>query len=766
MLPLLLLWVIGLFLMTGPIQSDLTSKARDRLTAEFPWAKAEFSGRDATLTGVSPTAEAQAAASDRADNTFGVRLVNNSTSLLAEAKPWIWSAERAGQKVTLGGFVANEAARAAILDQAKQAVPGAEIVDQMKLARGASALAGPAATYGLAQIGRLPDGKANLSDSILTVTGTAPSADIYAAATGAMRPAGLGGTDTIGLPTVQPYQWQAQKAGANITLTGFAPSQAVKDKLGEAAKAAAPNAAISNQLRLAAGAPAVLEPMATAAFAQLGRLNSGIASLVDGTYSITGVAPSLEVANAVAAAARTLPQGATFARADISSPAINPYTWSANRAGNAVTLSGFVPSAEVKAANVAAATAAIPGVTVTDQQQLGAGAPNGFAAMSAYGIRQLAGLTNGVASIAGAAYTLTGEAPSEAARLAVAAGASTPPAGFSLASASLTSPRANPYTWSATRNAGAVTLSGFVPDQATRDANVAAVRAAVPNVLLTDQQTLSAGAPNGFGAMARYGIEQLSRLNQGVASLANTAFSLTGVAPSAQVRDGAVAATRSLPAGFTLDKVDVTAPPPAPAAAPVVAAPPAPPAPPPAPAPAPVVAAPPAPPAPPSARAPVIAEVPAAVLPPPPPPMPVLVAPPVAVPPPPPVAAPVVASTQAVASCQKQFDDLLVEPVLFDTNSDVIRSVSYVLLGKLAGVAKTCPSQDIEIAAHTDSDGSDVYNQDLSERRAKSVVEYLVREGVAGTILKAVGYGESRPIAPNDTPENKQKNRRVVFTVK
>jgi OmpA-OmpF porin, OOP family len=119
-----------------------------------------------------------------------------------------------------------------------------------------------------------------------------------------------------------------------------------------------------------------------------------------------------------------------------------------------------------------------------------------------------------------------------------------------------------------------------------------------------------------------------------------------------------------------------------------------------------------------------------------------------------------------VDTCQQQFNALLNEPILFDTDSDNIRSVSYLLLGRLAGVAKTCPTRTIEIGAHTDTDGSPVYNQDLSERRARAVVEFLVREGVAGTNLKAVGYGETKPVAPNDSPANKQKNRRVEFTVK
>jgi outer membrane protein OmpA-like peptidoglycan-associated protein len=265
--------------------------------------------------------------------------------------------------------------------------------------------------------------------------------------------------------------------------------------------------------------------------------------------------------------------------------------------------------------------------------------------------------------------------------------------------------------------------------------------------MLTDQQQLGVGAPNGFAAMAAYGIGQLAPLASGTASLSNAAYTLTGAAPSITVRDQIVAAMTRLPPGFSLARQEITAPPPPP-----------PPPPPPAP---PVAVAPPPPPAAPPPRQ-------VAVAPPPPPPLPVVPVPPpppplpvVPVPPsPPPPAAPV------VDTCQPRFNALLQEPILFDTNKDTIRPVSYVLLGRLAAVAKSCPTRTIEIGAHTDSDGPDVYNQDLSERRARAVVEYLVREGVAGTNLRAVGYGESRPLAPNDSPANKQKNRRVEFTVK
>ena len=239
--------------------------------------------------------------------------------------------------------------------------------------------------------------------------------------------------------------------------------------------------------------------------------------------------------------------------------------------------------------------------------------------------------------------------------------------------------------------------------------------------------------------MTAYAIGQLGRLNSGTASLSNMAYAITGAAPTVAVKDQAVGATTTLPAGFTLARQEITAPvvvAPAPivvAPTPVVVPP------------APVVVAP----------APVVVPpVPlVAVAPPPPPPAPV-------------VPVPVVAAPFVTDTCQVQFNALPSEPILFDTNKDTIRSVSYIVLGRLAAVAKTCPTRTVEIGAHTDTDGTPAYNQDLSERRAQAVVEYLVREGVAGTMLKPAGFGETKPIAPNDTAENKQKNRRVEFVVK
>ena len=84
----------------------------------------------------------------------------------------------------------------------------------------------------------------------------------------------------------------------------------------------------------------------------------------------------------------------------------------------------------------------------------------------------------------------------------------------------------------------------------------------------------------------------------------------------------------------------------------------------------------------------------------------------------------------------------------------------------MAGTAKACPGLKIEIEGHTDSEGTPERNQRLSDRRAQAVVDFLIKRGVDQAQLQAIGYGETRPLAPNDTTENRAKNRRIEFTVR
>ena len=72
----------------------------------------------------------------------------------------------------------------------------------------------------------------------------------------------------------------------------------------------------------------------------------------------------------------------------------------------------------------------------------------------------------------------------------------------------------------------------------------------------------------------------------------------------------------------------------------------------------------------------------------------------------------------------------------------------------------------IEIEGHTDAEGTPERNARLSRRRAEAVAEYLAEAGVDAQKLSAVGYGETRPVAPNDTPANRARNRRIEFAVR
>jgi len=100
--------------------------------------------------------------------------------------------------------------------------------------------------------------------------------------------------------------------------------------------------------------------------------------------------------------------------------------------------------------------------------------------------------------------------------------------------------------------------------------------------------------------------------------------------------------------------------------------------------------------------------------------------------------------------------------ILFDVDSDRIRPESTPTLAEIGNMLEAHPDLRISIEGHTDDTGDDAHNQELSERRAQSVRALLLDQyGIAEGRLEAKGLGESNPVAPNDTPEGRQNNRRV-----
>lgn len=101
----------------------------------------------------------------------------------------------------------------------------------------------------------------------------------------------------------------------------------------------------------------------------------------------------------------------------------------------------------------------------------------------------------------------------------------------------------------------------------------------------------------------------------------------------------------------------------------------------------------------------------------------------------------------------------------FETNKDVINPTSFASLDELADVLKQEPTWTLKIVGHTDNVGADDFNLELSKKRADAVKKYLVPKGVAEINITTEGKGETIPIAPNETKEGREKNRRVEFVI-
>lgn len=122
--------------------------------------------------------------------------------------------------------------------------------------------------------------------------------------------------------------------------------------------------------------------------------------------------------------------------------------------------------------------------------------------------------------------------------------------------------------------------------------------------------------------------------------------------------------------------------------------------------------------------------------------------------------------TISAEECQTRFSVISTTgAIYFKTGSAELDKASEPLLISVADIANRCPSVKIEVTGHTDSIGSSQANRELSEHRARSVVAFLVQRGVAATRITAAGFGDTHPVAPNDTEANRAKNRRIEFRI-
>ena len=608
-----------------------------------------------------------------------------------------------------------------------------------------------------------------------------------------------------------PYIFSATRAGDQFVLKGGVPSPVTRARLLEAAKSSAPKAEIVDALSYATGEPQGFEAIALRGLAEAARLEGGAFTLTDKSYAIAGQAPSSAIYEAAIASTQQLPAGATLGAVAVLAPEAKPFVWSATSDGVATTLSGVAPSIETRTSVARAATLLLPGRMIVDQMRIARGAPAGdFTAVTAYALNELGRLAKGRVVISDGAYTINGEATSTQAYEAALAATQKLPEGLTLARADILAPEVKPFVWSARNDGDAITLTGMAPTGAARAVIAEAASKLFPGRTIVNQMGIARGAPEGdFVAAATAAMTELGKLATGEARLVDARFSISGeaaadvtnevVAASARARLAAPFEVASVdikemnikPYVFSLAKTDgkVTLSGYAPdekarrellvaakaaffqdsvedglkigkgAPANLVAA----------------LKSMFGPMARMSSGSLVVTDgdvqidghaiyakavdqiktalsgaLPAGFR---------IGGAHVDVAPPGPAIAP--------AQCQPLFNGLLDKGrILFDTGSANLSKDSLAVLDHLVDLAARCRDADIEVAGHTDTVGSADSNLDLSRRRAAAVVAYLADAGIETTRIASQGYGQTKPIASNDTAEGRAQNRRIEFLVK
>src|SRR6202012_2790336 len=240
----------------------------------------------------------------------GVRRVNDEPRLVPEAKPFVWSAERDVVRVTLGGSAPLPASKAKLMEAARASLGGVEVVDQMNLSRGAPPRFDNAALLLIDQVNKLKDGKIELSDTKVSLSGMARDLggrEAIAAALKNLPPGFSVAADEIKAP---PYVFQAYKdpVGLTLTLTGYVPDDHVHAALAGAAGKFF-NEKLVDNLKASIGAPSGFAAVAIPALDALSRLSTGTLVVSDREVKLSGDAFYDNAANQIRAGLGNLPQG-------------------------------------------------------------------------------------------------------------------------------------------------------------------------------------------------------------------------------------------------------------------------------------------------------------------------------------------------------------------------------------------------------------------------------------------------------------------------
>ncbi|HTE97344.1 MAG TPA: OmpA family protein [Bradyrhizobium sp.] len=319
-IPLVVFWAIAAWTTTPPLESELAARSAAALKDSLlDKTRITVAGRDVTFAADAFSEDGRRGAVASVAAVPGVRLVNDETQLVPEAKPFVWSAERDVVRVTLGGSAPLPATKGRLLEAARATLGGVEVVDQMNLSRGAPPRFDNAALLLLDQIWKLKDGKITISDAKVSLAGMARELGGREAIAAALKNLPEGFSVAANEIKAPPYIFQAYKdpVAVTLTLTGYVPDNNVHAALVAAAGRKFFNEKVVDNIKASLGAPSGFANAVVPALGALSRLSTGTLVVSDREVKLSGDAFYDAAAAQIRAGLKDFPQGWQF-KADIS----------------------------------------------------------------------------------------------------------------------------------------------------------------------------------------------------------------------------------------------------------------------------------------------------------------------------------------------------------------------------------------------------------------------------------------------------------------
>lgn len=363
------------------------------------------------------------------------------------------------------------------------------------------------------------------------------------------------------------YIWIATREGRGIVLSGFVSRERERSAVLTAIRTAIPGTEVIDQMQIARGAPdreVWLDGIGFAA-RQLARLSPGSRVTLNGLrLTVEGEAVDLAALKTIKGAlAGRLPTGVSLAAERVRAPVISPYTWQARLTRNQIELSGYTPNEAVRDALLARAKAMLETSTIVDRMVVAEGAPQRWSEATTTLLVSLARLQSGQAALSNTTGTFVGETVKEEDARAISRYIrERSPQGYDIKPEikfrDPEIPLQQPFETTVTTDAKSVSVTGFVADEAQRKALLELVSTHFQGRRVVGRLRYARGQPENWRACMQAGVEGLSALVSGTASLVDRELKVTGVTDDEDVAANLPGVVRAAANRACQDEVVVT----------------------------------------------------------------------------------------------------------------------------------------------------------------------------------------------------------------